>query len=89
MKIDRSMDKNTYVKEISAESFHKTGLLLVINSILHIFGFAIVYDKDNNRIYPAICRFRGFDEKSINKSCSKIYNYLHDNLKELEDDLNE
>lgn len=89
MKIDRNMDKNTYIKEISAKSFHKTGLLLVINSILHIFGFAIAYDKDKDRIYPVICKFRGFDETSINKFCSKIYNYLHDNLEELEDDLNE
>lgn len=88
MKIDRNTN-NEFIREISAEEFYNTGLLLVINSILHIFGLAIVYDPNSNRIYPAVCKFRGFNEDSVNRSCSKIYNYLNDNLEELGDDLNE
>lgn len=75
------------IKEISAKEFHSTGLLLVINNILHLFGFAIAYDSDNDRLYPAMCKFRGFDEKSIDNSTKRIYNYLNENLNNIEKDV--
>lgn len=80
-------DFNGAVKEISAKEFHSTGLLLVINNILHLFGFAIVYDTENDRLYPAMCKFRGFDEKSIDRSTKKIYAYLDENLDNIRKDV--
>lgn len=88
MELDQQENKEM-VTRISAKEFHNTGLMLVVNSILHTFGLAICYDPENDVIYPARCRYRGFSEKSINKSNSKIYNYLSKNLSELEGDLDE
>ena len=77
------------IKEISAEEFQKTGLILVINNILHLFGFAIVYDIKANRIYPARCKFRGFSEEAINRSTKKVYDYLKNNLDNIKGDLDD
>ena len=38
------------------------------NQFLHIFGYALVFKYDNNkinRVYPARVKFRGFSEKRI------------------------
>jgi len=74
------------VKEKTWEEFRETGLLLIINQILHIFGWAIVFefkDKRIIRVYPARVRFRGFSEKSITKSYLKISEYMNNNSEEL------
>lgn len=69
------------IKRKSWKEFRKTGLLLIVNQILNIFGWAIAFsfdDKDNlKEIYPARVKFRGFDEKSTNMS---------DNIKDFEID---
>ena len=54
------IDKKTW------DEFRSTGLLLFVNTMLHIFGWAIVvkYDDDDSiTAYPARVKFRGFDEK--------------------------
>ena len=47
------------------EEFRSTGLLWFINTILHMFGWAIVVQIDDGKIteaYPARVKFRGFSE---------------------------
>ncbi len=76
--------------------FRKSGLLLFINQILHVFGWAIVfdfeaYDKETDDgiikdVYPARVKFRGFEADSVSKSYVKITEYMNENIKELLDE---
>lgn len=64
------------------------GLLLIINQILHIFGWAIVIaiDEDTGKAvdaYPARVKFRGFDEKSTEEAYIKVSEYMNKNASEL------
>ena len=74
------------VKKKSWSEFHKTGLLLFINQILHVFGWAIVFEVENDEIkcvYPARTKFRGFETKLVSESYLKISKYMNKNSGEL------
>jgi len=76
------------------KEFRESGLLWFINTILHMFGWAIVIDidHDNGKItegYPARCKFRGFDEKNTTDGYAKVTKYLQENINELVKDLKE
>jgi len=69
--------------------FRSTGLVLIINQILHIFGWALVFEIENHQIknvYPARVKFRGFDNKSTDEAYQKLSKYMLDNAKELNDE---
>jgi hypothetical protein len=60
--------------------------VLIVNQILHIFGWALVFEIENNEIknvYPARVKFRGFDNKSTDEAYQKLSKYMLDNAKEL------
>jgi len=69
------------------QTFRDTGLLMLINQILHAFGWAIavVLDDDNKitEAYPMRVAFRGFDENTISANYKKIGKYLKENAEEL------
>lgn len=68
------------------EEFRNTGLLWFVNSILHLFGWAIVYEKEDGMIkevYPARVKYRGFDERTNSEGYMKISQYLENNISEL------
>lgn len=72
--------------------FRKTGLLLIINQILHIFGWTICFEIENDAItdvYPARTRFRGFDNKSVSENYQQVTEYLAENIKELQQEASE
>ena len=74
------------IKEKSWDEFREAGLLWMINAILHLFGWAIVYEKNDGksqRVYPARVTYRGFDEKSNSEGYIKVSEYLQENIKEL------
>lgn len=74
------MNKKTW------EEFQNTGLLWFTNTILHLFGWAIVLTKENNKIvecYPARVKYRGFDEKSNTEGYIKVSNYLKNNINDI------
>lgn len=74
------------VKGKDWEEFRDTGLLWMINSILHLFGWAIVYkieDGEIREVYPARVKYRGFDEKSNTEGYIKVSEYLMSNIEEL------
>ena len=80
------MTKDSMVTKKSWEEFRDNGLLWFINSILHLFGWAIVIKKDNNEIvdvYPARVKYRGFNEKSNEQGYQKVSKYLQENIDEL------
>ena len=70
----------------SWKEFQETGLLLYINQVLHVFGWAIVIEIDDEKIincYPARVKFRGFDKKNVVESYIKISKYMNENSEEL------
>lgn len=83
------MDKDIW--EDSWEQFRKSGLLWFINSILHLFGWAIVMIKTDGKVtdvYPARVPYRGFSEKDNTDGYAKVTKYLKDNIDELEKETN-
>lgn len=78
---------NDMMKKKTWNEFLDTGLLLQANQILHNFGYAITVslDGENNvvEVYPARVKFRGFSEKAIDKSYTKVAQYLKENMNDL------
>lgn len=66
------------------KEFRDTGLLWFINSILHLFGWAIVIAINKygeiTDAYPARVKFRGFPEKVNSEGYVKITGYLRENV---------
>lgn len=80
------------VKEKSWKEFKDMGLLWAINSILHLFGWAIVYeieDGEIKKVFPARVKYRGFDEKSNTEGYIKVSEYLRGNIEELSKEAHE
>ncbi len=81
------------ITEKSWKEFREAGLLWWVNTILHTFGWAIVfefktYDKETDtgeieRVYPARVKFRGFDDKSVTQGYIAISEYMKNNVDEL------
>jgi len=70
--------------------FRNTGLVVFINQMLHIFGWALVFQMENDEIksvYPARVKFRGFDNDSTSKAYEKITKFMLDNASELNDEV--
>ncbi len=68
------------------DEFRETGLTLIINQILHIFGWCIVYEIEDGKVvdcYPARTKFRGFKEDSISKAYIKVSQWMKNNAEEL------
>lgn len=69
------------------DEFRETGLTLIINQILHIFGWAIVYDINEDgkvvNCYPTRTKFRGFDGDSVSKAYANVSRWVKDNADDL------
>lgn len=82
------MDDWTPKKHTWSE-FRESGLLWFINTILHVFGWAIVLDMENDEVktaYPARVRYRGFDLEINDKGYERINKYMMNNAKTLYDE---
>lgn len=80
------------VTEKTWDDFWATGLLFLINQILHAFGWSIVLDIDGNtntvkRAYPARVKYRGFTGKVTKSSYKLIAKYMKNNAKQLSDEI--
>lgn len=74
------------------DEFRNTGLVLIINQILHIFGWALVFELEGDKvkdIYPARVKFRGFDGDCVDEAYKKVSNYLKENIDDLVKEANE
>lgn len=101
--IDKSEEDKDYiekdtegmVKEKSWTEFKNDGLLWFVNTILHVFGWSLVveYDNDNKteikRAFPARVKYRGFDPQLNDKGYINISRYLVKNSNELFKEANE
>jgi len=71
------MENNIEVK--SWEEFRATGLLLIINTILHCFGWVIVCNIEDGKVVsvnPARTKYRGFDYADQAEAHTKLAEYL-------------
>lgn len=74
------------LEEKSWDEFRETGLILFINQILHVFGWAITCEiKDDKvvRVCPARCKFRGFTGDCVSDSYIKISKWMKEHGEEL------
>lgn len=79
-------ERRKMVSKKTWEQFRKTGLLWFVNTILHMFGWAIVYEIDNGKIlhvYPAGVKFRGFAERDNSEGYAKVTEFLQENINDL------
>ena len=69
------------------DEFRGKGLLCFINAFLHIFGWAIVLEADDDgnitKAYPARVTFRGFNEQSMTNAYIQISKFMAENSNEL------
>ena len=67
--------------------FRQSGLLLFVNTFLHIFGWAICVVTDAAdqviAVYPARTRYRGFSQESTADAYVKLSEYVSKNHKKL------
>lgn len=74
------------------KEFKNTGLVLIINQILHIFGWAIVFDINSEGqiidVFPARVKFRGFDNANTIEAYKKVSKFMLDNAEELNNESN-
>lgn len=75
------------------QDFRNAGLLLFVNQLLHIFGWAIVleFDEETKGVtgcYPARVNWRGFSESATSEAYKKISQYMVDNASELKEEAN-
>lgn len=73
------------------EEFQYAGLLWWVNRILHLFGWAIVLEVNNQSgkvisAYPARTRFRGFGLKEEDEGFKQLTDHLRANADELVED---
>ena len=87
------------VAKKSWSDFRDTGLLALVNLFLHIFGWSLVYEFDEEDIhdetgevrenaepvvvYPARVKFRGMHEPSQDRAYRKISQFMKENAETL------
>jgi len=80
------MNKNMIEKR-SWKEFQDAGMVWWINRIIHLMGWAIVleFDEDGKYVsaYPVRCKFRGFAEESETKGFKKLTKFLSKNVSDL------
>ena len=87
MKINRDFEQGKNIKQISGKEFKETGMLWLINSILHAFGMTLIWDPKTDEIVPAITKFRGFEEKYNDQGYRALTEYMRDNSIDLMSDV--
>lgn len=81
------MAEKEMIQRKTWKEFQENGLLWWINTILHMFGWAIVIQYGDNQeiedVYPARVKFRGFNEQSNTQGYINVSKYLSENIDEL------
>jgi hypothetical protein len=82
MKIERNFTDG-YSRFISGREFKDSGMLWLVNTILHLFGMVITIHPQTGEMKPAITTFRGFNEETNTECYEKVTKYLLDNIEEI------
>ena len=74
----KGISTKSMIKKKSWKEFRDSGLLLLVNQFLHVFGWSIVFEwsedveKEPDDVYVARVKFRGFTERSRNRVPDKV-----------------
>lgn len=74
------------IRQQDWDKFRQTGLLWLVNNFLHVFGWALVMEYDDNKVvgaYPARVTFRGFSQEAEEQGRARLAKYMRDNATEL------
>lgn len=74
------------VKKKTWDEFRQTGLLWFVNTILHMFGWAIVVSVEKGKTveaFPARVKYRGFDQGSNTEGYIKVSEYMNEEAERL------
>lgn len=87
-KIDTKEAQKSMLVEETWANFRDSGFLWFVNSILHAFGWALVFEYDEDtyaitRVYPARTKYRGFSEAINSDGYRRISKWLAENGQEL------
>lgn len=79
---------NTSPREIDWAEFADSGFLWLVNHALHVFGLAIVMERDEttgavSRVYPARVAYRGFNRAADERGYQRVTAYMRDNAADL------
>ncbi len=84
------MDNDNNFERMSWEDFRSAGLLWFINSSLHLFGVALVFEGDKEghitSVYPARTNVRGFTEGANNRGFKRMSQFMKDEADRIIDD---
>lgn len=75
------------------KEFRSTGLVLFVNQLLHVFGWALIFELNKEGgdvvdVYPARVKFRGFGGPAVWESYERITKYLKENIDDLDKEVN-
>lgn len=73
----------------SLDDFRETGLFLLANQFLHIFGWVLVIEEDdagNQIMFPARTTYRGFSEESQTRAYQRIARHMKEHGEEILND---
>ena len=83
-------DKEHIAIKKTWSEFRNSGLLWFINTILHVFGWAIIVNIDNNgnviSVFPARINFRGYSDSINQENYKKLTDFLNNNIKDIKTD---
>lgn len=87
-----SNNERPNIEESSWEEFANAGLFWWVNRSLHLFGWVLVYetyeDSDKvSRVYPAMCRYRGFSEEVEESGFRKVTAHIKSRMSHLLEDV--
>ena len=75
------------MEEKTWKEFRESGLLWFVNTILHLFGWAIVINQNDNgdivNVSPARVSWRGFSAESNEKGYKSVTKFLSENIEDL------
>lgn len=74
----------TMIDKREWKEFRESGLLWFINTILHLFGWAICFEPETGEAYPSRCLFRGFDAKSNDEGYEKVTEHIKENIDDIQ-----
>ena len=83
MALIKTPEKKTWTE------FRESGLLLFVNTFLHIFGWVIVIEMDddgNESAYPARTSWRGLPEDAMDRAYKRVTKTMEANLPQLLED---
>lgn len=86
-------NNNHMIERREWNEFRDAGLIWWCNRILHLFGWAIALEFDDDgkikEVYPTKCKFRGFNSETETAGFEKLTRHLSDNMPNLLQDIKE